>query len=65
MEGPKRGIFCKGMWGNVHTYTFPANREPKSAREYNLSGVERELKEKEGGCGGKRHTIVIVSQTQD
>lgn len=48
MEGPKRGIFCKGMWGNVHTYTFPANREPKSAREYNLSGVEGELKEKGG-----------------
>lgn len=47
-RGPKRGIFCKGMWGNIHAYTFPANREPKSAREYNLSGVEGELKEKGG-----------------
>ena len=57
MKGPKRDIFCKGMWGNVHTYTFCENREPKSAGEFNLSGVEGELKEKEGGWGGKRHNF--------
>lgn len=42
-RGPKRYILQRNV-GNIHAYTFPANREPKSARGTTFLGLRENSK---------------------